>query len=270
MDRTREFFVYLRNSDVPISPQSNRRRPISHMQKNATEFYSSTKELNMRLHTAVTYVAQLDELVNGDNVMNENDPKIQQLINQLQVELKYIGSSIDALEQQTKSNEAVHSITESLRRSLLSVTKDFQSAVQSSAEKMKKVQERRRRVGYVSPSTTSYDTLYNQNADEVEVPANQMSQVEIEQLNDRLDAVHGLEQQTSNIYKMFTDLFEMIAAKDYDIVRIDENLQDALDNLTEGQKQMEKYYEKVKNNKWFILKIFAVLFVFAMVFILII
>ena len=97
-----------------------------------------------------------------------------------------------------------------------------------------------------------------------------MAQVEMEQLNERLDTVQNLERQTTNIYKMFTDLFEMIAAKDYDIVRIDENLQDALDNLNEGQRQMEKYYEKVKNNKWFILKIFAVLFVFAMIFILII
>ena len=270
MDRTREFFEYLRDTNVPLTPQLNKRRPISHQQKNATEFYSATKEINLRLQTAVTYVAQLDELVNGDNVLNENDPKIQQLINQLQVELKYINNSINTLEQQTKSNEAVHSITESLRRSLASVTKDFQTAVQSSAEKMKKVQERRQHAGYVPPRTTSYDTIYNQEDDEVEIRSNQLAQVELEQLNQRLDTVHGLEQQTSNIYKMFTDLFEMIAAKDYDIVRIDENLQDALDNLTEGQKQMEKYYEKVKNNKWFILKIFAVLFVFAMIFILII
>jgi len=45
--------------------------------------------------------------------------------------------------------------------------------------------------------------------------------------------------------------------------------ENALDNVMEGQKQMEAYYQKVKNNKWFILKIFAVLFVFALIFILI-
>ena len=270
MDRTREFFEYLNSANVPISPQTNRRRPISQPKKNAAEFYSATKEINLRLQSAVTYVSQLDELVNGDNVLNEDDPKIQQLINQLQVELKYINNSINVIEQQTKGNEAVHSITESLRRSLAAVTKDFQTTVQSSAEKMKKIQERRRRVGYISPAKTTYDTIYNQDDDEVEVPRDQMAQVEMEQLNERLDTVQNLERQTTNIYKMFTDLFEMIAAKDYDIVRIDENLQDALDNLNEGQRQMEKYYEKVKNNKWFILKIFAVLFVFAMIFILII
>lgn len=267
MDRTREFFEFLRNTSVPVSPTGSRKRaPID--KKKTGEYFQATKEINNRLTEAINLVSQLDNLVNGDNVFNEDDPKIQQLIYHLQNDISYINSSINTIDQQTKSDPTVHSITENLRRSLAAVTKNFQETVQSSTERMKKVQERRRKIGYVSATKTNYDTVFGQD-DEVEVPLDQMAAVEMETMNERLDAVQNLERQTGTILKMFTDLSEMIAAKDYDIVRLDENVQNALDNVLEGQKQMEKYYEKVKNNKWFILKIFAVLFAFALIFILI-
>lgn len=52
-------------------------------------------------------------------------------------------------------------------------------------------------------------------------------------------------------------------------VRIDENVGDTLANVDNAQTQLLKYLNTVSSNRWLVMKIFAVLMIFATIFIVI-
>lgn len=269
MDRTQQFRDFLNKATVSIPVSPNKNRKLNMPTRQMTDFFNHSKEINMRLQSTMAFIGELDELVNNENILNENNPRIQTLINQLQEQLKFIQNEIDKLENMPSTNGQAKSLAQSLKRNLLGITKTFQNLVKVSSDKMKTTYEQRKKIGYVHSQPSQFQTVYNNN-DEIEFPIDQYSQVEMENLNERASLVQGVEQQTTAILKMFTDLSQIIADSNYSIVRIDDNTLEALNNMKAGQSQMEKYAEKVKNNKWFILKIFAVLFVFALIFILIV
>jgi len=52
-------------------------------------------------------------------------------------------------------------------------------------------------------------------------------------------------------------------------VRIDENVDDTLANVESAQTQLLKYLNTISSNRWLVMKIFAVLMIFATIFIVI-
>ena len=50
-------------------------------------------------------------------------------------------------------------------------------------------------------------------------------------------------------------------------VRIDENIDDTLSNVESAQTQLLKYLNTISSNRWLVMKIFAVLMVFMVIFI---
>ena len=50
-------------------------------------------------------------------------------------------------------------------------------------------------------------------------------------------------------------------------VRIDENIDDTLSNVESAQTQLLKYLDTISSNRWLVMKIFAVLMVFMVIFI---
>lgn len=50
-------------------------------------------------------------------------------------------------------------------------------------------------------------------------------------------------------------------------VRIDENIDETLSNVDSAQTQLLKYLDTISSNRWLVMKIFAVLMVFMVIFI---
>jgi len=50
-------------------------------------------------------------------------------------------------------------------------------------------------------------------------------------------------------------------------VRIDENIEDTLTNVTSAQAQLLKYLNTLSSNRWLVLKVLGVLMVFLIIFI---
>ena len=50
-------------------------------------------------------------------------------------------------------------------------------------------------------------------------------------------------------------------------IRIDENVEDTLSNVTSAQAQLLKYLNSISSNRWLVLKVFAVLLVFLVLFV---
>jgi hypothetical protein len=50
-------------------------------------------------------------------------------------------------------------------------------------------------------------------------------------------------------------------------IRIDENVDETLSNVTSAQAQLLKYFNGMNSNKWLLLKVFSVLMVFLLLFV---
>lgn len=110
-----------------------------------------------------------------------------------------------------------------------------------------------------------FQTIYGE--DEVGILVNQ----QIPQINhqERLDQVAYIERSVNEIMDMFSKLANLISIQDYEIERIDQNAQETLSNIEQAKEQLGQYYNKIKGNRGLILKIFMILIIFVLVFILI-
>jgi len=76
-----------------------------------------------------------------------------------------------------------------------------------------------------------------------------------------------VESTITQLKQIFTELSTITAQQHELIERIDENILEAQTNVDTGYKELLKYLPKVTANRWLYLKIFAILVVFMILFI---
>jgi syntaxin 5 len=86
-------------------------------------------------------------------------------------------------------------------------------------------------------------------------------------LRDRANAMQTVEQTIIELGGMFSQLATMIKEQDEAIQRIDSNIDDVDLNVNEAHSELLKYFQSVTSNRWLMVKIFLVLIVFFVVFI---
>ena len=264
MDKTSEFFAYF-NTLQPTPVRSVKQKPK--ISQDFQAFYQNSKEINFQLQTARQFVADFSSYTFSNNILNENDPQIQALIMRINTELKSIDNHIAETEQlKSKPHDSVMRI-QTMRSSLANVATSFKSVMEKRTELLNKQKQRRGDIGFTGPSSV-YNTVYSTD-DEVDIPIPSQDVGTMEQNNERYGMVRDVERAISEISQMFVRLADVIAQQDFQVQRIDEATKGALDNFLEGQKQLEEYYKKIMNNKWLILKIFGILMVFILIFVLV-
>lgn len=86
-------------------------------------------------------------------------------------------------------------------------------------------------------------------------------------LSSRAEALHNVEKTIVELGGIFTKLSELVAEQGELAIRIDENVEDTLQNVNSAQAQLLKYLNSLQNNRWLVLKVLGVLLVFLVVFI---
>eukprot|EP00775_Hariotina_reticulata_P005754 gene5754-5994_t len=83
----------------------------------------------------------------------------------------------------------------------------------------------------------------------------------------RAEALHNVESTIVELGSIFTQLAEMVAAQGEMAQRIDENVEETLGNVDNAKAQLMKYLNNISSNRWLMMKVFAVLLVFLVIFI---
>lgn len=86
-------------------------------------------------------------------------------------------------------------------------------------------------------------------------------------LRDRANAMQTVEQTIIELGGMFQQLATMIKEQDEAIQRIDSNIEDVDLNVSEAHSELLKYFQSVTSNRWLMIKIFTVLIVFFVIFV---
>ena len=198
-------------------------------------------------------VHELFVKIRKGNIFGEDEERINEIIISLNHDLGQVDTKISSLYNIKSKPQNYKDAIQTLQKNLSDITKDFQTLIKRRSEILTKVQERRQTITAPSQQSNYFATAYN---DEAEYPM--YSNTQVQETRERYDFVRNVEQSISEIASMFQKLSEIVASQEYDIQRIDENANEASNNLMSGAKQIERFYEKTKQNRWLIMKIAAI------------
>ena len=85
-------------------------------------------------------------------------------------------------------------------------------------------------------------------------------------LMERASEIRDIEANVAEVGQMYRQLSEMVAVQNEHIRRIDENLVMADMHANEAHRQLTHYLSKVRSNRWLIAKMFGVLLIFIVFF----
>jgi syntaxin 5 len=88
-------------------------------------------------------------------------------------------------------------------------------------------------------------------------------------IQERSNAVDVIESTINEVGGLFQQLATMVQEQGEVIQRIDDNVEDVSLNITGAQRELMKYYHNVSSNRWLMLKIFGVLIVFFLLWVLV-
>ncbi|SJL06301.1 related to syntaxin, vesicular transport protein [Armillaria ostoyae] len=88
-------------------------------------------------------------------------------------------------------------------------------------------------------------------------------------IQSRSTAIESIESTIAELGQIFTQLANMVAEQRETVQRIDADTMDIASNVSGAQRELLKYYASISSNRWLMLKIFGVLIVFFLVFILV-
>lgn len=95
----------------------------------------------------------------------------------------------------------------------------------------------------------------------------QMVPLQDSYMQSRAEALQNVESTILELGNIFTQLATMVAQQGEIALRIDENMEDTLSNVEGAQGALLKYLNRISSNRWLIMKIFFVLVVFLLIFI---
>ncbi|CAM6116575.1 unnamed protein product [Calypogeia fissa] len=116
------------------------------------------------------------------------------------------------------------------------------------------------------------------NADGLGNPGSQLGQMQQQQqqlmvpgqdsyMQSRAEALQSVESTIVELSNIFTQLATMVAQQGELAIRIDENMDDTLANVEGAQGALLKYLNRISSNRWLIIKIFFVLVIFMLIFV---
>jgi len=88
-----------------------------------------------------------------------------------------------------------------------------------------------------------------------------------EYYNSRADTMHTIESTIVELGGIFSQLAHMVKEQEEMVQRIDTNVENTLLNVELGHNEILKYFQSVTSNRWLMIKIFAVLIFFFLLFV---
>ncbi|KAJ5780388.1 Syntaxin N-terminal [Penicillium paradoxum] len=85
----------------------------------------------------------------------------------------------------------------------------------------------------------------------------------------RGEAIEAIERTISELGGIFGQLAQMVSEQSEMIQRIDANTEDVVDNVEGAQRELMKYWGRVSGNRWLIAKMFGILMIFFLLWVLI-
>uniref|UniRef100_A0A671XQ76 Syntaxin-5 n=1 Tax=Sparus aurata TaxID=8175 RepID=A0A671XQ76_SPAAU len=274
-------------------------RPVCwHSIPNITPLYNfclfPCRRIGKDLSNTFAKLEKLTILAKRKSLFDDKAVEIEELTYIIKQDINSLNKQIAQLQDLVRSRGApggkhiqTHSntIVVSLQSKLASMSNDFKSVLEVRTENLK--QQRSRREQFSQPPVSQSPLMANNFKSSVlmqdesrslgDVAINMDSQTNPLQLQlideqdsyiqSRADTMQNIESTIVELGSIFQQLAHMVKEQEETVQRIDANVEDTQLNVEAAHTEILKYFQSVSSNRWLMIKIFLVLVVFFIIFV---
>jgi len=299
-DRTNEFLSTVKSlqSSQTNGYKSTPKTPLAYR----SEFMKIAKRIGVDLGRTFERLEKLTILAKRKSLFDDKPVEIQELtfiikqdIGELNKQIAYlqeIGRSQNhgGKHKQTHSN----SVVVVLQSKLANISTDFKSVLEVRTENLKQQKDRRDHFSSQSSISSSMppsamsgyngsillqDEANSYLGNEVSINMDGDGRQRYEQqlqlidendsfIQSRADTMQNIEQTFVEISGIFQQLATMVKEQEEMVHRIDANVEDSVINVEAAHGEILKYFQSVTSNRWLMIKVFGILIVFFVIFVL--
>ncbi|XP_068117539.1 syntaxin-5 [Hyperolius riggenbachi] len=291
-DRTAEFMSACkslrgRQNGVQLS------NPSLSAVKQRSEFTLMAKRIGKDLSNTFSKLEKLTILAKRKSLFDDKAVEIEELtyiikqdIGSLNQQIAQLQAFVRARGSQNGRHLQTHSntVVVSLQSKLASMSNDFKSVLEVRTENLKQQRSRREQFsqGQVSvlplhhnsmgPSVLLQDDSrrHGDVAIDMDSKVSQQLQLIDEQdsyIQSRADTMQNIESTIVELGSIFQQLAHMVKEQEETIQRIDGNVEETQLNVEAAHSEILKYFQSVTSNRWLMIKIFLILIVFFIIFV---
>ncbi|KAJ6229809.1 syntaxin-5 [Anaeramoeba flamelloides] len=300
-NRTEEFFAFANSMKQNYSiNETKNKNPTKNSQTRKNEFFQITSQIGRQIHLTCKKLSDLSKLAKSTSLYNDPTQQIQTLTHEIKEEIQTLNRQLESVEilsshnkekQNRQTKQHTNEVVGSLKGQLANTTHTFQEVLRERTENLKKQQERRskfidnssffsvnnntsgRKISYAMDENETNSSNLGFDIDIIENGNNnfnnQNSMQTVSYRESRVNVVEDIEKTIHEIGTIFSRLANLIQNQDTQIEWIDQNVDETIENIEQGEKELRKYLDGISSNRWLIFKIFAILIVFILIFVLI-
>lgn len=208
-----------------------------------------------------------------------------QMLNNTIAELQRI--SARGKEENKQTLDHSHTVVDSLRTRLKDATQEFKEVLTERTDNLKHHKERRQLFSSSADTDPTVPLLRQRqhpvpgssssaaaSSSAIATPSFLQQQQQLTMaapqetyMSSRAEALRNVESTIVELGTIFNKLSEMVSQQGEMAIRIDENIDDTLSNVTNAQAQLLKYLNAISSNRWLVMKVLGVLLLFMVIFI---
>nr|XP_004656625.1 syntaxin-5 isoform X1 [Jaculus jaculus]XP_044996410.1 syntaxin-5 isoform X1 [Jaculus jaculus] len=293
-DRTQEFLSACKSLQSRQNGiQTN--KPALRAARQRSEFTLMAKRIGKDLSNTFAKLEKLTILAKRKSLFDDKAVEIEELtyiikqdINSLNKQIAQLQDFVRAKGSQSGRHLQTHSntIVVSLQSKLASMSNDFKSVLEVRTENLK--QQRNRREQFSRAPVSALPLAPNHlgggpvvlgaeshasrdvTIDMMDSRTSQQLQLIDEQdsyIQSRADTMQNIESTIVELGSIFQQLAHMVKEQEETIQRIDENVLGAQLDVEAAHSEILKYFQSVTSNRWLMVKIFLILIVFFIIFV---
>ncbi|CAI5652449.1 unnamed protein product [Oreochromis niloticus] len=269
-------------------------KPALSALRQRSDFTVMAKRIGKDLSNTFAKLEKLTILAKRKSLFDDKAVEIEELTYIIKQDINSLNKQIAQLQDLVRSRGApggrhiqTHSntIVVSLQSKLASMSNDFKSVLEVRTENLK--QQRSRREQFSQPPAASSPLMANNFngsvlmqeesrsrgdvAIDMDSPSNPLQLQLIDEqdsyIQSRADTMQNIESTIVELGSIFQQLAHMVKEQEETIQRIDANVEDTQLNVEAAHTEILKYFQSVSSNRWLMIKIFLVLVVFFIIFV---
>ena len=263
--------------------------------KSRSEFTNAASHISKEINSTMQKLQKLTTLAKKKSLFEDRPVEINELIYIIKQDIAKINTQIGQLSdylskqnsQHTVSNkqtkEHSHHVITSLQSKLATTSDAFKDVLQVRFENMKQQKTRRDEYSFSDKgqsTAVSESALYN--PEKRNTPGEtvidfgssfQQQQVALETANmeyieSRSQAIESIESTIAELGQIYQNFATILAGQREMVQRIDDNIMDVSVNVEGAHSQLVQYYQNMSSNRGLILKVFGIMLVFFLLFVL--
>lgn len=304
-DRTAEFKSAAKLMQGTMALQQRRMRgPGERGAQELGRFMHVARQIGKDITSTFAKLEKLTLLARRKTIFDDRPEEIQELTYIIKQDIGSLNKAIAQLQEVARSRNQLggkhmqshsNSVVVSLQSKLAAMSNDFKSILEVRTENLKHQKSRREQFGthgvnaalppsamgggsvlladeYASQQGASGDFLaINMDEGPRHRQLQQQQQLLLDEqdayIQSRADTMASIESTIVELGSIFQQLAVMVKEQEEMVQRIDANVEDTSLNVEAAHSEILRYFQSVTSNRWLMIKVFAVLIVFFIIFV---